>query len=288
MPNSKCFTYELSTCRHPGDRARSTQAPSSPTILPVPDPYAVDARYYDAIHSSFRDDIGLWLSFAGRTDRPVLEVGCGTGRIALELARAGYTVTGIDPSPSMLDVARAKAEADAIDVNFIEGRAAGLALEHEHYGLALLPLDVFLYCRDGEEQVALLRALAGCLTFNGLLALDLPGPAQGLDPAANGQQVLVFSGQDGHGQPFDCYHLHEDDLAAQTRLLRVTYESATAEGLVRRQVSEHLLRYVYRFELEYLLDRAGLALLDIYGDYDLGPLMNDSERMIAIARRKQG
>jgi len=45
---------------------------------------------------------------------------------------------------------------------------------------------------------------------------------------------------------------------------------------------------VYRFELEYLLDDSGLALSDVYGDYDLGPLTNDSERMIAIARRRDG
>ena len=252
------------------------------------DPYAADAAYYDAIHRSFRNDIGLWLSFAGRTDRPVLEAGCGTGRIALELARAGYDVTGIDPSAAMLAIARAKAEADAFDVRFIGGKVTDLSLEAEHYGLILLPLDVFLYCEDAEEQCATLRTLGAALVYNGFLAIDLPGPAAGLDPDSNGQPVLVFSGETEAGYAFDCWHLHEDDMASQTRHLRVSYESVSADGLVRRRVSEHLLRYVYRFELEYLLERAGLALLDIYGDYDLGPLTNDSERMVAIARRRDG
>ena len=252
------------------------------------DPYAADAAFYDAIHGEFRDDTGLWLSFAGRTDQPVLEVGCGTARIALELARSGHEVTGIDPSAAMLAIARQKAEADALDVQFIEGRATELSLEREHYGLVLLPLDVFLYCEDGEEQAALLRALGESLVFNGALAIDLPGPAAGLDAESNGRQVLVFSGETEDGQAFDCYHLHEDDLAMQTRYLRVTYETADDDGLVRRRIGEHQLRYVYRFELEYLLDRAGLVLADIYGDYDLGPLTNDSERMVAIARRRDG
>ena len=74
----------------------------------------------------------------------------------------------------------------------------------------------------------------------------------------------------------------------QTRHLRVTYETTDEDGLVRRRASEHVLRYVHRFELEYLLDRAGLVLSDVYGDYDLGPLTNESERMIAIARRRTG
>ena len=252
------------------------------------DPYITDAEFYDAIHGDFRDDTGLWASFAGRTDRPVLEVGCGTGRIAIELTRQGYSVTGIDPSAAMLQVARRKAEDDAIDVSFIEGRVSDLTLEREHYGLILLPLDVFLYCENGEEQRASLRSLADALVFNGLLALDLPGPASTLDPDSNGIQRLVFSGETADGHHFDCWHLHEDDLADQTRYLRVTYESLGEDGVVRRRVSEHQLRYVFRYELEYLLNSAGLVLSDIYGDYDLGPLSNESERMIAIARRRQG
>ena len=82
--------------------------------------------------------------------------------------------------------------------------------------------------------------------------------------------------------------MHEDDLAAQTRWLRVTYETTDGEGRVRRFHSEHQLRYLYRFEVVYLLRQAGLRLTDVYGDYDLGPLTNDSARMITIARRVQG
>lgn len=252
------------------------------------DPYASDAEFYDLIHGSFRDDTGLWLSFAGRTDRPVLEVGCGTGRITLELARAGHVVTGIDPSPAMLAVARRKAKDDALDVEFIEGTVLDIALEADRYGLVVLPFDVFLYCIDRVEQVETLRALGQSLVFNGLLAIDLPGPALWLDADSNGQQTLAYSGATDDGQEFDCWHLHDDDLATQTRSLRVTYETADGEGLVRRRTSTHELRYVYRYELDYLLEAAGLELADVYGDYELGPLTNESERMVGIARRRDG
>lgn len=254
----------------------------------MPDAYAVDARFYDAIHGEQRDDVGLWLSYAGRTDRPVLEVGCGTGRIALELARAGHTVVGIDPSPAMLAIARGRAEDDVLEAEFIEGRVIDLALEEGHYGLAIIPADVFLYCQDAQEQVATLGQLAKALQFNGLLAVDLPGPALWLDSSTNGQSLLTFSGETADGEQFDAWQIHEDDLAAQTRWLRVTYEQTDGDGTVRRWHGEHHLRYVYRFEMELLLSLAGLALLDVYGDYDLGPLTNESERMIVIARRQEG
>jgi len=253
------------------------------------DSYDVDALYYDLVHAGQSDaDAGLWQSFAGRTDRPVLEIGTGTGRIAVQLALAGHTVVGIDPSKAMLDRARSRVEDMGVDVTLIEGTAAGLALERDHYGLALVPADVFLYCEDGEEQLATLRALAGCLAFNGLAAIDLPGPASWLDPSTNGQPLLVYAGTMDDGAQLDAWQVHEDDLAAQTRWLRITYERTGADGIVRREQSEHQLRYVYRFEMEYLLNMAGLAQLDVYGDYELGPLTSDSERMIVIARRQEG
>lgn len=252
------------------------------------DPYAIDAQFYDAVHAQEQGDVGLWLSFAGRTDRPVLEVGTGTGRIALELARAGHTVTGIDPSAAMLELARAKNEEFGLDVEFIEGRVTDVAFEPGRYGLVVVPADVFLYCEHGEDQMAWLRALGASLQFNGMLAIDVPGPALWLDPSTNGQPLLTFSGEASDGHPFDAWQVHEDDLAAQTRWLRVTYEQVGEDGNVQRWQSEHELRYVYRFELEYLLHIAGLAQLDVYGDYELGPLTNDSERMIVIARRTDG
>lgn len=254
----------------------------------VDDPYATDADWYDRIHAGHREDIGLWLAFAGRTERPVLEVGVGTGRIAVELAIAGSVVTGLDPSPAMLARARAHADEAGVDLTLLQGRVDGLELAPGEFGFALLPADVFLYCEDGHEQVATLTALARCLHFNGTLAIDVPGPALGLDPASNGQALLVHTGEDGDGAVLDTWHIHEDDLAAQTRLLRVVYETTSRDGAVRRRLSEHRLRYVGRFELEYLLRLAGLAVLDTYGDYDLGPLTNDSERMIVTARRIEG
>jgi SAM-dependent methyltransferase len=252
-----------------------------------PDPYDIDAHYYDLMHEGFTADIGLWQSFAGRTDLPVLEIGAGTGRIAIPLAKMGHQVTAIDPSRSMLAVARLKAMAANVNIDFRLG-AQDLALEPERYGFALMAQDVFLYNESGEDQLTILRGLAGALHFNGTLAIDLPGPAMGLDPTTNGQATLVYDGPSPDGQALEIWHLHQDDLATQSRRLLVRYETLDAQGVLRRRVSEHLLRYAGRYEMEYLLHLAGLKLQDVYGDYELGPLTNDSERMILIARRARG
>ena len=186
----------------------------------------------------------------------------------------------------MLSVARSIVEQDALDtITLLEGRLTSLALEAEHFGLVLIPADVYLYCSDSADQLATLRFAAASLVRNGRLALDLPGPASSLDASTNGQPVLVYSGPLDDGSLLDVWQVHEDDLGRQTRLLRVNYEVTDCEGHIRRSVSEHRLLYVYRFEVEHLLVQADLAPVDIYGDYDLGPLTNESERMIVIARR---
>ena len=252
------------------------------------DNYGTDARYYDLVHAHRDDDIGLWMSYAGRTDRPILEVGTGTGRIAIALALAGQRVTAVDPSPAMLAIARATAMDAGVDVDFQEGTIERVALPPGEYGFVVVPHDVFLYCPDGGGQLAMLTALASCMHFNGTLALDLPGPRLWLDPEANGQPMLVWSGETEDGDQLEVLHVSQDDLAAQSRWLRVTYERVGSDGLVRRERSEHQLRYVYPFEVEYLLRLAGLQLSGVYGDYDLGPLTNDSDRMIVVAMRTGG
>jgi len=263
--------------------------PARSTLHSVEDPYAVDAEYYDIVHADAPDDdIGLWLAFAGRTRLPVLEVGTGTGRIALALAASGADTWAIDPSGAMLSRARAAAAAAGLSITFRHGAAPGASLPDAHFGLVIVPADVFLYCRTAREQIDTLRALGAAMHFNATLLLDLPGPAAWLDGSLNGQPLLAFSGLDAEGNSLEVWHIRDDDLATQTRRLTVRYETTGPGGVVRRRDSIHTLRYIYRFEAEHLLTLAGLACTDVYGDYEPGPLAADSDRMIVVARKVGG
>ena len=248
--------------------------------MPDPDPYAVDAAYYDAIHAEGGEDLDFWLPFVAEHGGPVLEVGAGTGRIALPLAQAGHTVTLLDPSPAMLAIARRRACLEALPVTFIEGRLPGAELPRAAFGAIILPSDVLLACPTAGEQVAFLRAVAAALASPGRLALDVAGPGHWLDPEGNGEPILAFSGE-LDGEPLTVWHIREDDLSTQTRRLRIRYELG---GDGRRAVeSEHVLRYVTRTELASRLASAGLRVLDTWGDYSLGALTNSSERLIVTA-----
>ncbi len=256
-------------------------------ISRMSDQYAVDAEFYDLVQGRTGDDIALWRSFATQTAAPILEVGAGTGRIAVALA-ADAQVTGIDPSPAMLAIAADEAAKAGVNLVLIEGLVTEAALPADTFGLIVVPADVFLYCENTVEQIDMLHGLRDCMTADGTLAIDVAGPALWPDPASNGQPVSVFHSRDKDGTALDVWHLHDDDLGSQTRHLRVTYEVTGAEGVVTRRQSLHRLRYVYPLELQHLLERSGFELSGPYGDYDLGPLTNDSERMIVVARGGEG
>ena len=85
------------------------------------------ARFFDADYAGYLDDLPLLEAYAQRTGSPLLELGCGTGRLLIPLAQAGYRVTGVEISPEMLRIARAKAEAAGVteSVTLIEGDYRG-------------------------------------------------------------------------------------------------------------------------------------------------------------------
>jgi SAM-dependent methyltransferase len=246
------------------------------------DPYAVDAAWYDAVHGEGGDDLDFWLPFAAEQGGPVLEVGAGTGRIALPLARAGHAVTALDPSPAMLAIARKRAAAGGLAVPFLEGRLPGAALPRAAFATVLFPNDVLLACPTRDEQAAALRAASASLSPHGRLALDVAGPGHWLDPDGNGEPILAFSGEVG-GARLAVWHVRHDDLAAQTRHLHIRYEQTAPGGDVSVDESDHLLRYVTRSEIVSMLESAGLRLLDTWGDYTLEALTNASERLIVTA-----
>ena len=251
------------------------------------DPYAIDAAFYDAIHGDGGDDLDFWLPLVAEHGGPVLEVGAGTGRIALPLARAGHAVTALDPSPAMLAIARHRADAEGLAVTFVDGRLPGAELPAAAFTTIILSNDVFLAGASGDEQARALRAAATALAPRGRLAMDVAGPGHWLDPDGNGEPILAWSG-DLDGESLEVWHVRHDDLEAQTRRLRIRYEATGAGGQMRRAQSEHVLRYVTFPEITSMLDAAGLRVLDTWGDYLLGALTNASERLIVTAERVEG
>ena len=119
------------------------------------------ARFFDVEYADYDEDIPVLEAFARRTGGPLLELGCGTGRTLIPLARSGYQVTGVDMSPEMLRIAAAKARAARVSkrVKLIEGSYADAPLEGE-FAFAYIVMNTFLHSTLAGRPVARPRTLA--------------------------------------------------------------------------------------------------------------------------------
>jgi SAM-dependent methyltransferase len=247
------------------------------------DPYDGIARFYDHGHGGFDEDVALYEALARRVDGTVLELGAGTGRLAIALAERRLTVTAIDRSAAMLAIARRKSGAARLRLVLGDMRSPAVS---GPFGLIVCALDTFLHLRTVDDQLATLRAARELIGPGGSLVIDLPGPAgEWADWEAGARPlVLDWSVHDGVMRT-SRYTTFQADPSTQIRHVTDIFEQIDADGLVRRYVAEYDLRFIFPAELELLLTLAGLRLERRYGDYDLSAFTAQSPRMIVLAGR---
>jgi SAM-dependent methyltransferase len=246
--------------------------------------YDAFARFYDLEHHKFDQDLDLYLHFASRCDGPVLELGCGSGRVSLALASAGFDVTGIDHSAAMLALARARAAdvglGDLIQLEQIDVRSI---VWDERFALAIYPLNGFLHLPTEEDQHLALRNVHRALLPGGFLLVDLPNPHVVFTPDADGQLYLRKHFQSPEGNTISSCAVTQTDLANQVQELTLVYDEVDQDGLVHRTTVETRLRFVYRYEMTGLLREAGFKIDAVYGTYDLDPYQASSDVMFFVA-----
>ena len=247
------------------------------------------AQYYDLLHGDFEEDLPMWAILAQTAAGPILEVGCGTGRLLLPLAQAGHTLTGLDLSPIALATAQAKLVAAGLaeQVTLVQADMRDFDLPQKNFSLAFMPLNTFMHCQSVAEQLATLQAIHRHLQPDGQLIIDLFYPDPVMLAEVDGR--LYFEAEstaESTGHTVQWYWRHDIDLAEQVRHLTYILDEIDRAGHVRRVTMPFSLRFVYRFELELLLTMSGYAIETIYGSYELEPFDSNSSRMIFVAAKQ--
>lgn len=247
------------------------------------------AGYYDLLHGNLEEDIPLWETLAQDIDGPVLEVGCGTGRLLVALAQAGHTLTGIDLSPVALNAARAKLKAAGLarQVTLVQADMRHFDLPGKQFALAILPLNTFMHCHTLDDQLATLTAIHRHLQPRGQVIIDLFYPDPLMLAEVDGR--LYFESEmvdDRTGHTVQWYWRHDIDLARQMRHLTYVLDEIGPNGQVRRVSLPVSLRYFYRYEMELLLKTTGFGVNLIYGSYDMDLFDSHSPRMIFVASKQ--
>jgi SAM-dependent methyltransferase len=245
------------------------------------------ARFYDLDTAEVNEDLPFWLALARRSGGPILEIGSGTGRVLVPLAQAGFDVVGVDVSPEMLARARANVEAAGVGprVRLVEADALSLDLE-QRFPLAIVALNSFGHFNNPGEPQRLLTRIRDLLVPGGRLALDLTNPMPGAFGETTGVLIHDYT-RPGPRPGWQTVKLRSQvlDPIAQAVDVNLIYDEVGPRGEVSRTLAGFVLRYFYRNELELLFTQAGLVLEDVYGSYELAPLLEESTRLLAIARK---
>ncbi|PDW02903.1 class I SAM-dependent methyltransferase [Candidatus Viridilinea mediisalina] len=245
------------------------------------DPFA---RYYDADFRDYHDDLALYRELARRTGGPLLELMCGTGRVLLPLAAEGHMLTGVDISPAMLQIAAARLQEFDLSaqVNLIEGDVRSLSLPERHFALAFVAVNSFMHLETVRDQLACLSNVRRALTRRGLLVLDLFSP----DPhelLREDNRLVLDREYELDGNHVQKFIAIDSDVASQLSRITYIYDETAPSGMLTRRTMHFNLRWLYRFELEHLLARAGFSLRNLYGSYELDEYATGSPRLIAVA-----
>jgi ubiquinone/menaquinone biosynthesis C-methylase UbiE len=249
---------------------------------------AYDAFYSDA-PAQIAGDIAFYAELARQTGGRVLEIACGTGRIALALADDGFDVTGIDISEGMLTIARRKAatsSAAARDrLTLVHQDMARLDLDGR-FGLAFIAFRSFQHLLTVELQRQTLTSIGRRLEPGGRLALHLFDPRLDLliDTSSPPAGMSGTDPATGHRFIGEILHTRLDHLAQVRRDLWRYREMDAAGNVLDEDTREMALRWTYRHELRHLLEVCGFAVEAEHSDFAGSPPAYGKE-LIVVARR---
>ncbi len=235
-------------------------------------------RLFDAQYAEFDEDLPLWLSLAAEAAGPVLELGCGTGRVLAALANAGRVAEGLDRDPHML--ARSARRLAARDVPLHCADLRHFQLEGQ-YALILVPCNTFAQL-DDREASSMLACARRHLLPGGRLAAELPTPgeAHALPAAADGPLATFFEPETGNPVQLSA----ECSASPDGRLVKVLwhYDELQPDGQVRRTTVPAAFHLRRRREVRQLLRKAGFASIQFLGDYDGSPYRPGAPHLIAL------
>lgn len=256
------------------------------------DTYELSARYYDAAYAAIDlVDVSFYLDLAREIGGPVLEIGCGTGRVLLEIARSGIEIHGLDQSPAMLEVLKAKLERESLEVRDRVTLHSGdmrSARLNKQFSLVIIPFRPLQHMHTVEDQLAALRTAAAHLGDDGRFAFDVFYPK--FDTAFSGIGEERFEMEwpvDGKPGTIIRRFFRKEFIDKIHQSFGGTFLYRTFEGdqLVREETAPlHMTWYMYP-QLRALFLLAGLEVVEEYGSFAKAPLDNSGVEMIFVVKK---
>jgi|GEM_PF-203332 len=239
---------------------------------------------YDLRTADVTEDVRFCVEMARAVGGPVLELGAGTGRVTLPLARTGLVVTGLETSRLMLQRAKMKAEqlSAKLHVEWVEGDITNFALGGRKFRLILAPFNVLQELRDLSEMEKCLRCVADHLEPTGKFVVMVQPPRWETLKVERRFLKAVYNPRTS--ELVNCYQSLEIDPIWQKLRGEYEYEIWDHAGHARQMVAPFEGSYLTCPEMALLLRAAGLQLESAYGSFERDKLTAQSKHMIFVGR----
>jgi ubiquinone/menaquinone biosynthesis C-methylase UbiE len=244
------------------------------------------AAYYDWENKQTvgRRDIAFWQRMAAPVEGAVLELGCGTGRVAIPVAKAGATVFGIDRSASMLDRGRAKVRRARVGshVQFIRGDIRHLPFPDQSFPLVMAPYGILQSLLDETLLAATLTDVHRVLTRDGTFGLELVADLPAWEEYSH--KVTLRGARGPHGKPIKLIETVKQDRRKHITRFEQTFVEGRGRSATRKTFSLGF-RTLSVPQMVQRLEQAGLVVSSVLGDYQGGPWDLRADVWIILARR---
>jgi SAM-dependent methyltransferase len=231
-----------------------------------------------------RRDVGFWRSLVARENAPTLELGCGTGRLLIPMARIGVPMTGIDRSVPMLErgAVRAKRLPGSSRPNIVRGDIRALPFRSHEFGVVMAPYGLFQSLVRPKDLTSLIAEAARVLRPGGILGVDLVPDLPKWSEYRNRVSLTGKSADGGH------ITLVESVRQDRRRGLTIFDEEFTRRQgrRVERRSFSLTFRTVSLKAVARKLEGAGFRVESVLGDYRGTPWHDDADVWIVLARRQ--
>lgn len=255
--------------------------------------YDSHAELYDELYLGLPGEKEFYVSQCLKFPSPILEIGCGTGRVTIPVAQVGCDITGIDISEGLLGVAQKKYDA----LKTVAGKAEFLYADmrdfsfDKKFNLITIPYRAFLHMHTVEDQKKTLKNIHNHLNDKGHLIMNMFFPRIDIIDSHINQLGTVVK----HIKSLDLPNGHKQivqesrEFSSYSQIIKqffIIEELDQTGTVISKKYHPLTLRWVTYYEMQHLLELSGFEIVNVYGWFDGRPFSDNSEEMIWVAKKK--
>ena len=253
-------------------------------------PYQYDgleAISYDLVDElSDFDDYAFYRLLIESNPGPILDLGCGTGRILVPLAEEGMDVIGLDASPEMLAICRKKLGSGSENVRLVQGDIRRFDL-NERFSMILIPGFSIQLLLEEDDLDACLKACLAHLKPGGQVIIPTYLPWEMLESGFDRMPLEMHreSETDENGQRFVARQGWELDRFKQRLTLKNRFQQVdSSDTVLVEEDREMTIHWQLPYEVQSRLGQIGFSEIDVYGDFQTDKSAENSESIIYVAK----